>query len=69
MELSCSKWKKENASPSLVLSQQVKNVRSNKAVLRAIEKLPHDKDVKREKLFTIGMDWIGNFLEKEGKIF
>jgi hypothetical protein len=65
VELSCSEWKKEHVSLGPVMSQQVKNVRSNKAVLKAIENLPHDDSYKSEDIFVLGMDWIGKFLGKK----
>jgi hypothetical protein len=48
-----------------LVCQEVKSVRSNKAVLKAIERLPHDGGCKSEDVFILGMDWIGKFLGEE----
>lgn len=58
MELGSSEWKKKNISPSVGRQQQIKNVRINKTILRALERMPVDDD-ERCQLFVLGMDWIG----------
>ncbi|KAF7723338.1 hypothetical protein EC973_002086 [Apophysomyces ossiformis] len=59
IELGSSEWKKENVAPSVGRQQQIKNARTNKAILRALERMPVDDD-KREELFVLGMDWLGS---------
>jgi hypothetical protein len=61
IELCSSEWKRETVSKGLIATQQVKNARTSKAILKAIERLPlNERD--RDDLFTIGMDCIGKIL-------
>ncbi|KAI7856604.1 hypothetical protein BDC45DRAFT_567169 [Circinella umbellata] len=57
IELSSSEWKKDSTSPGLGKQQQVKNIRTNKAILKALEKMGIGND-EYDKLFVLGVDWI-----------
>ncbi|ORY94413.1 hypothetical protein BCR43DRAFT_442170, partial [Syncephalastrum racemosum] len=59
MELGSSEWKKGDVTPSTARQQQVKNARTNEAILRALERMPIDND-NRADLFVLGMDWLGS---------
>lgn len=67
MEISSSEWKKDG----LTEQQQIKNVRTNSAILRELLKLPiHQK--KKNDLFVLG--WIGlvsfwNFIPSKNSLF
>lgn len=60
INLSSSEWKKATAINSLVQAQQIKNSRTNSAILHNLAKLPISGNDKN-KLFTLGMDWIGKY--------
>ncbi|KAI7847182.1 hypothetical protein BDC45DRAFT_24964 [Circinella umbellata] len=59
VELSSSEWKKASVSDNLGKQQQNKNARTNKAILRTLERMPIDEDL-RDEMVVYGMDWIGN---------
>ncbi|KAG2223842.1 hypothetical protein INT45_012715, partial [Circinella minor] len=59
VELGSSEWKKANVSDSLGKQQQNKNARTNKAILRTLERMPINEDL-RDEMIVYGMDWIGN---------
>lgn len=58
MELSSSEWKRSNVGKKLGESQQIKNIRTNTAILETIESMPLNDD-QRSKIFVIGIDWLG----------
>ena len=58
VELGSSEWKKASVSDSLGKQQQNKNSRTNKAILRILERMAMDEDL-RDKMIVYGMDWIG----------
>ncbi|KAG0175120.1 hypothetical protein DFQ28_005031 [Apophysomyces sp. BC1034] len=58
IKLGSSEWKKANVSKSLGKQQQNKNARTNKSVLRALERMPIDEE-NRGELIVLGMDWLG----------
>ena len=61
VELGSSEWKKDATSPGLGKQQQVKNARTNKAILKSLYKMSMD-DSERDSLFVPGMDWIGKLI-------
>jgi hypothetical protein len=63
MELSSSEWKRSNVGKKLGESQQIKNIRTNAAILESIESMPLN-DNQRNNVFVIGMDWIGIIVEQ-----
>jgi hypothetical protein len=58
MDISSSEWKKDGVSASLVEQQQIKNVRTNSAILRQLHKLPIDEE-RKPNVYVLAMDWIG----------
>ncbi|GAA5803197.1 hypothetical protein HPULCUR_008673 [Helicostylum pulchrum] len=55
---SSSEWKKDGVSAGLVEQQQIKNVRTNSAILRHLYKLPIDEE-RKPNVYVLAMDWIG----------
>ena len=59
VQLSTSEWKKKKGVDKTTgKEQQVKNVRENKAILEKLLSLPI-ADSNREKVFCLGIDFIG----------
>lgn len=58
IELRSSEWKRPNVGKKLGESQQIKNIRTNTAILESIESMPLDDD-QRSNVFVIGIDWLG----------
>lgn len=59
IELRSSEWKRPNVGKKLGESQQIKNIRTNTAILESIESMPLDDD-QRSNVFVIGIDWLGD---------
>ncbi|KAG2220712.1 hypothetical protein INT45_012576 [Circinella minor] len=57
VELGSSEWKKYSTSSGLGKQQRVKDARTNKTILRTLEKMSMDDD-ERDGLFVLEMDWI-----------
>ncbi|KAI9278247.1 hypothetical protein BDA99DRAFT_577704 [Phascolomyces articulosus] len=60
IELSSSEWETDKASPSAYIQQQVKNIRTNKAIVNSLRQLPVEPSRLKE-VINVGMNWIGKF--------
>ncbi|KAI8380045.1 hypothetical protein BD560DRAFT_388260 [Blakeslea trispora] len=57
VEMSTNEWKRKSATKEQCLTQQIKNIRMNKAILSKLHELP--LEINEPHLYTLGMDWIG----------
>lgn len=58
IDISSSEWKRSGVSTAAGKQQQVKNCRTNSAILHNLLQIPI-KDLDRPNIFVVGMDWIG----------
>lgn len=56
LKLSSSEWKKINAARKLSEVQQIRNLRTNAAILKRIEVIPVDSEEDRNDIFIVGMN-------------
>ncbi|CAO3646841.1 unnamed protein product [Mucor hiemalis] len=59
IELSTNEWKRKKTTHDILITQQTKNIRMNKAILTKLHELPIEER-SLQNTYTMSMDWVGS---------